>query len=121
MPAATKAKRQAAVATKAAKRSPKQSTPVVEAPKRSQKPAEPAPVEAPKLTRNQQGHVIQAAMTTATNAKRPMTVEQLATETGFSVARVQEHVDWEISKGRSKKNGKQQVLVLSQPIYRNVG
>ena len=120
MPAATKAKRQAAVATAAANRSAKQSTPAVEAPKRSRKPAEPAPEPKP-LTRNQQGHVIQAAMTTATNAKRPMTVEQLATETGFSVARVQEHVDWEISKGRSKKNGKQQVLVLSQPIYRNVG
>ena len=116
MPAATKAKRQAAVATKAANRSPKQSTPVVEAPKRSRKPVEPAPVEAPKLTRNQQGHVIQAAM-----VQSLLTIQQLAERTGFSVARVQEHVEYEVSKQRAKLNAKKQVVVLKQPVYRNVG
>jgi transcriptional regulator GlxA family with amidase domain len=114
---ATKAARKAAQAQPKAKAVAK---PAVEAPKRTRKQAEPAPEPQP-LSKNQQGHVIQAAMTAATNAKRPMTVEQLAAQTGYSVARVQEHVTWEIERGRSKLNGKQQVLVLSQPVYRNVG
>jgi hypothetical protein len=81
--------------------------------KQSKKPAAAPVVVEQTETRNQQGHRIQAAMT-----KTLLTVEQIAERVGLSATRVTEHVNWEISKGRSKFNGKKQVVVISQPKYR---
>ena len=105
-------------ATKSAKSTRKNAKPVAAA-KSTRKPAAkpaPTPEVAAHVSRNEQGRLIQAAMSASL-----MTIEQLAEKNGFSVARVKEHVDYEVSKGRSKLNGKKQVVVLSQPIRRSVG
>jgi hypothetical protein len=47
-----------------------------------------------------------------------LTVEQIAAKTGLTVGRVSEHVNYEISKNRSKLNTKKQVQVISSPKYR---
>ncbi|MFO0789073.1 MAG: hypothetical protein U0805_06420 [Pirellulales bacterium] len=97
MPAATKAKRQAAVATKAAKSKTAERTKQVEE----------------HVSRNMQGRIIQETMT-----KYPSTIAQLVERTGFTEARVLDHVNYEIAKGRSKMKGKT-VVVLAQPVRRN--
>ncbi len=90
--------------------------------KAAQKPAtkkpaaKPQPVQEVTETKNQAGRRIQDAMNAAL-----LTVEQIAAKTGLSVSRVNEHVNYESSKNRSKLNGKKQVQVISQPKYRSEG
>jgi hypothetical protein len=71
-----------------------------------------------KLSRTQQGHVIQTHM-----QKGPVNVQGLADKTGFTVERCQNHVEYEVSKGRATINKKGLVVVNAdkQPKYRNNG
>jgi hypothetical protein len=110
MPATAKSRRQASVATKSARKST--------AKKPADKPAKQSRetvVEA-HASRNEQGRIIQELM-----SKSPMTVAQLVERTGYTESRVQAHVDYEASRGRSRLNGKKQVVVLAQPVRRNAG
>ena len=82
--------------------------------------AAPAPAPAPVVevveTSRQQGFRIQEAMNSGL-----FTVPQIAAKTGLSENRVIEHVQYEISKNRSKLNTKLQVVVISQPRRRAEG
>ena len=112
MAVATKSARQAAVA-KPARKSTKKAGPALA--KQSKQPAKQSreQVVEQHVSRNEQGRIIQEVMT-----KSLLTVEQIAERTGYSESRVTEHVNYEISKGRSKMNTKKQVVVLSQPVRR---
>jgi hypothetical protein len=111
MAASTKSARQSKM-NKNAKQAPAKKP---SAPAKKQKPA-PAPVQEVVETKNQQGRRIQDAMNAAL-----LTVEQIAAKTGLTLGRVNEHVNYEVSKGRSKLDTKKRVVVVSQPRYRNEG
>lgn len=71
--------------------------------------------KAEKVSHHMQCHAIQAVM-----QSKPLSVEQIAAETGLSIARVQGHVNWEVKLGRATVNSKGKVIINpdKQPRYR---
>lgn len=67
-----------------------------------------------KLTRTQQGHMIQKLL-----QQGPINVKQIAEKTGLSESRTLDHVEYEISKGRASYDKKGRVVIGDkQPRYR---
>jgi hypothetical protein len=95
---------------------PPTTPPNVRAERKARVERKPRPVrdseEIPE-NRNQQGRRIQAVMNSGL-----FTPEQLAKETGLSLKRVWNHVNYEVGKQRAELNGEGHVVVLKRPSYR---
>jgi hypothetical protein len=97
-------------------------TPPVVKPRKPRAELKPRPERKPRPAndddeipenRNQQGRRIQAVMNSGL-----FSPEQLAKETGLSLKRVWNHVNYEVGKQRAELNGEGRVVVLKRPSYR---